>query len=79
MICWGAMSALKYLAAPSVDEKIIIEREKRPIATSGRSVKTCDFDELAIPSFELPYSCFTGDRLTFNPFSIKYVDARAND
>ena len=73
------MSELKYLAVPSVDEKIIIAREKRPIANSGRSVKTCDFVESVIPSFELPYSCFTGVRLTFNPFSIKYVDARTDD
>ena len=73
------MSELKYLAAPSVDEKIIIATEKRLMATSGRSIKTCDFVESVIPTFKLPYSCLTGDRLTFNPFSIKYVDARAND
>jgi hypothetical protein len=45
------MSALKYLAAPSVAEKIIIAREKRPIATSGWSVVSRDFVELVIPSF----------------------------
>ena len=73
------MSELKYLAAPSVDEKIIIATEKRPIATSGRSVKTFDFGELDIPSFGLPYSCFTSDRLIFDPLSIIYVDARTDD
>jgi len=45
------MSELKYLAAPSVAEKIIIAREKRPIATSGWSVVSRDFVELVIPSF----------------------------
>ncbi len=47
------MSELKYLAAPSVDEKIIIATEKRPIATSGRSVVSWDLSILVIPSPKL--------------------------
>jgi len=47
------MSELKYLAAPSVDEKIIIATEKRPIATSGRSVVSWDLLILVIPSPKL--------------------------
>ena len=43
------MSELKYLAAPSVDEKIIMATEKRPIATSGRSVVNWDLLILVIP------------------------------
>ena len=56
------MSELKYLAAPSVAEKIIIAREKRPIATSGWSVVSRNFVELAIqinlPQTDLPDSDF---------------------
>ena len=47
------MSELKYLAAPSVDEKIIIATEKRLMATSGRSVVSWDLLILVIPSPKL--------------------------
>ena len=45
------MSELKYLAAPSVAENIIMASEKRPIATSGLSAVGLDVVELAIPIF----------------------------
>ena len=47
------MSELKYLAAPSVDEKIIIATEKRPIANRGRSVVSWDLLIVVIPSPKL--------------------------
>ena len=68
------MSELKYLAAPSVDEKIIIAT-----ATSGRAVKTAILLNCSSRAFELVHRCVTVDRLTFDPFSIKYVNARTDD